>query len=122
MKRILIADDDPGMLKILAHILSCEGYDVITESDGKGALETARRIRPDLVIVDMMMPSMSGIEVLRRLYRECEPSAIPGILLTARDPGELEAEVNSLGGVKFVSKPFDLDELVRAVKEALADR
>ncbi len=87
-KRILIADDDPSMIRILTHILESQGYQVLSENNGLTALETARREKPDLLILDLMMPYLDGFGVLMRLYGEDPPFKAPSILLTAQESRE----------------------------------
>ena len=118
-KTILLADDDPGMIKILSHILAVEGYIVLKESNGAAALNTARDSRPDLIIIDLNMPFMTGLEALSRLRSEEPRLDIPAILLTANDPDDLREQVEPLGGVRLLEKPFDLEELTKLVQDSL---
>ncbi|MFH0765541.1 MAG: response regulator [Calditrichota bacterium] len=120
MNTVLIADDDPSMIHILSHILKSEGYRVLQENNGLAALETARRERPDLVILDLMMPLLDGIGVLMKLYGDDPPFKSPAILLTAQDSAEYRDLAESFGVVRFVEKPFDLDDLIRTIKESVA--
>lgn len=114
--QIVVADDDGSMLHILTHILSAEGFEVFAESNGIAALETARRIRPALIVLDLIMPQLDGIGVLLRLYGEDPPLDCPAILLTGQDTGEFSELVESLEKVKFVEKPFELDDFIQTVR------
>jgi CheY-like chemotaxis protein len=118
-KTILLADDDPGMIKILSHILAVEGYIILKESNGAAALSTVRDSRPDLIIIDMNMPFMTGLEALSRLRNEEPRLETPAILLTANDPDDLREKVEPLGRVKLLEKPFDLEELTKLVQDSL---
>lgn len=121
MKRVLIADDDPSMIRILTHILESQGFQVLSENNGLAALETARREHPDLLILDLMMPFLDGFGVLMRLYGEEPPFNAPSILLTAQDAREYRDVAESLGAVRFVEKPFELPNLLKAIHEATGE-
>jgi len=118
-KTVLIADDDPGMRMILEHILTSEGYAVIQADNGRTALEMAQLKQPDLMILDMNMPFLEGMDVLRRLRNLEPPLEYPAILLTAGDPAELKEPAEALGAVKFLEKPFEVEELLRDVRNNL---
>jgi len=118
---ILIADDDPSMVRILTHIIESMGHTVVSENNGLAALETARREKPDLVILDLMMPYLDGFGVLMRLYGDDPPFEAPSILMTAQDSSEYEEVAKALGAIRFVEKPFDLRHLTRTIREALGD-
>jgi len=118
-KVILVADDDPGMRMILGHILAAEGYAVINTDNGRSALEMAQSEHPDLMILDMNMPFLDGLEVLRRLRNLEPPLEYPAILLTAGDPNILKDPAESLGAVRFLEKPFDLEVLLQEIKNNL---
>lgn len=118
-RTVLIADDDPNMIMILKHILESEGFRVLQENDGLAALETARNEKPDLVILDLMMPQLDGLGVLLRLYGEDPPFGSPAILLTAQDPGEYKDLAEAFGAVRFLEKPFELDVFMKVVQNSL---
>ena len=121
MKTILIADDDPSMVQILTHILESEGFQVLRENNGLAALETARRERPDMVILDLMMPYLDGLGVLMKLYGDDPPFAAPAILLTAQDATEYKDLAEAFGAVRFVEKPFELDKFTNIVHEVISN-
>ena len=110
---ILVADDDPDLLDIIGYALRSDGQRVITATRGDVALELARSRRPDMAILDVMMPEMDGFEVCRRLRRE---SHMPILLLTAR--GEVSSKVSGLdlGADDYVTKPFSHKELLARVR------
>lgn len=114
--RILVVDDDPEIVSVVRRGLAYEGYLVDTASDGHVALEKARDKEPDLVILDIMMPGIDGIEVAKRLR---EGGDVPILLLTAR--GTVADKVTGLesGADDYLVKPFALDELLARVKALL---
>jgi DNA-binding response OmpR family regulator len=114
--RILIVDDEPPIIDVLEYNLKKANYEVIVARDGQEALEKARRQRPDLVILDLMLPKLDGLEVCRALRREGD---LPIIMLTARDE-EVDRVVGlELGADDYVVKPFSVRELVARVKTVL---
>jgi two-component system alkaline phosphatase synthesis response regulator PhoP len=117
--RILIVDDEPHIVELVRYNLLREGYDVTTAGNGETALDKARTERPDLVVLDLMLPGLDGLEVCRRLRRE---STVPIIMLTAKS-GELERVVGlEIGADDYVSKPFSPRELVARVRAVLRRR
>jgi DNA-binding response OmpR family regulator len=114
--RILIVDDEPPIIDVLEYNLKKANYEVIVARDGQEALEKARCQRPDLVILDLMLPKLDGLEVCRALRREGD---LPIIMLTARDE-EVDRVVGlELGADDYVVKPFSVRELVARVKTVL---
>jgi len=114
--RILIVDDEPPIIDILEYNLKKANYEVIVARDGQEALEKARRQRPDLVILDLMLPKLDGLEVCRALRREGD---LPIIMLTAKDE-EIDRVVGlELGADDYVVKPFSVRELLARVKTVL---
>jgi len=115
-KKLLIIDDDPTLVRLLGLTLEDEGYEVCSALDGMEGLRCAYMHRPDLIILDVMMPRMDGWETCRRLREVC---GIPIIILTAK--GALQDRLNGfyLGADDYVSKPFDMDELLLRIKAVL---
>jgi two-component system alkaline phosphatase synthesis response regulator PhoP len=114
--KILIIDDEQSILKLVTAYLRPEGYQVFTASDGPSGLQAARAYKPDLVVLDIMLPGMDGIELLTQLRRE---SDVYVILLTAKTE-EVDKVVGlSVGADDYVSKPFSPRELVARIKAAL---
>lgn len=118
---IVVADDDLDLCELLEMKLRQSNYDVYTAMDGVQALEVVRRVRPNLVILDIMMPLMTGMEVLRQLKSESATADIPIILMTAK---RQESDVNSgfaLGVVDYIVKPFNLKDLVLQVQSVISE-
>lgn len=120
-KTVLVVDDEQDILDLVRFRLEHDGYRVITASDGESGLALARAERPDLCVLDVMMPKLSGLEVLAHLRRDPETAAVRVILLTARGQ---DADVDrgfELGAHDYVTKPFSPKELRRRVNAQLAD-
>lgn len=116
MTRILVVDDEPSIVDVVAYNLKQAGYDVIIARDGEQAVAAARRDKPDLIILDLMLPKLDGLEVHRIVRRESE---VPVIMLTARD-AEIDRVVGlELGADDYVVKPFSVRELIARVKNVL---
>jgi DNA-binding response OmpR family regulator len=115
-KRILIVEDEPALQDTLAYNLKKEGYIVETVGDGRAALEAARRLTPDLILLDVMLPGLDGFEVCRILRREMN---MPVLMLTARTD-EVDRVVGlEVGADDYISKPFSMRELLARVKAQL---
>jgi DNA-binding response OmpR family regulator len=112
---VLVVDDDPVIQKLLQVNFEMEGYRVITASDGVEGLETARRERPDAIVLDVMMPKMDGLEVARTLKAADDTKAIPIVLLSAKaQQADLQAGQDT-GADEYLTKPFDPLELLQRV-------
>jgi diguanylate cyclase (GGDEF)-like protein len=117
--RVLVADDDPSTLALIDMALQDAGYECVLATDGKAALEQARATRPDLVLLDVAMPVMTGDDVHRELRRDPRTRYIPVVFVTAkRTTGEVAARLRN-GADDYVAKPFDVDELVARIASAL---
>ena len=113
---VLVADDETRITKLVSLALTSEGFRVIAASSGEEALSRAEEMRPDIVLLDIVMGGLSGIEVMR-LLRERRP--VPVILLTAKGSTSDKARGLDLGADDYVAKPFDLDELAARVRAVL---
>ncbi|HXH83351.1 MAG TPA: response regulator [Candidatus Tectomicrobia bacterium] len=119
MARILIAEDESQIADIIAFKLANGGHAVLRASDGEAALRLAAAERPDLIVLDIMMPVLSGLEVLRRLKADGALASIPVIVLTAKGRERDVVDGLSAGAVDYVVKPFSLKELVARIETAL---
>ncbi|MGI9058275.1 MAG: response regulator transcription factor [Ktedonobacteraceae bacterium] len=115
-KTILTADDDPQLLRLVARNLQLEGYEVLTASDGQQALEQIEATRPDLVLLDVMMPKMDGFTVCQRVR---EFSTVPVIMVTARGQDQDKVRGLDMGADDYLTKPFSVDELLARVRAVL---
>ena len=117
--RILIVDDNPENLDILRTRLARHGYEILTAKDGEEALTTARENRPDLILLDIMMPKLDGIEVCRRLKADRSLPFMPIIMVTARSDSKDVVAGLEAGGDEYLTKPVDQAALVARVKSML---
>ncbi|HTC85237.1 MAG TPA: response regulator transcription factor, partial [Candidatus Acidoferrum sp.] len=113
---VLVADDEPRITKLVSIALQAEGFRVVTTNSGEEALRKAEEIRPDVVLLDIVMPDLDGIEVMQQL-RELRP--VPVILLTAKGSTSDKAKGLDLGADDYVAKPFHPDELAARVRAVL---
>src|SRR5215211_5036217 len=116
MTKILVIDDEPAITNLVTAYLKTEGYEVYTAADGTAGLKAARAFKPDLIILDLMLPGLDGIELLSRLRRE---SDVYVILLTAKTEETDKIVGLSVGADDYVTKPFSPRELTARVKAAL---
>ena len=113
--RILVVDDDPGLLRTLGIGLRTLGHEVLLAADGRTALQAAREDNPDLVVLDLGLPDVDGVEVLRRLRGW---TTVPIIVLSARADSHDKVEALDLGADDYVTKPFGMDELAARIRAA----
>jgi DNA-binding response OmpR family regulator len=118
--RILIADDEPNILISLEYLMKREGYTVSVARDGAEALETLRRERPTLVLLDVMMPTKTGFEVCQEVRADDELKDTLILMLTAKGRDTDVAKGLALGANDYITKPFSTKELVQKVRELLA--
>lgn len=114
--KILVIDDEPSILNLVSSYLKKDGFEVYTSADGPSGLKAARAYKPDLIVLDLMLPGMDGLEVLTRLRRE---SDVYVILLTARTEETDKIVGLSVGADDYVTKPFSPRELIARIKAAL---
>src|SRR5512135_1901178 len=118
-EKVLVVDDEKDLVELVDYNLKKEGYTVLTTGDGLEALKLAARESPDLVVLDIMLPGMQGLDVLKNLKKKSETSSTPVILLTAKSE-ELDKVLGlELGADDYVTKPFSPRELVARVKAVL---
>ncbi|WP_260678679.1 response regulator [Planococcus salinarum] len=117
MKSILIVDDQPGIRMLLEEVFSKEGFQTLTAGSGREALKVFDVERPDLVLLDMKIPGMDGIEILKRMKQE--RVEIQVVMMTAYGELNLIEEAKTWGAVRHFTKPFDVFELRETVKKLL---
>jgi two-component system OmpR family response regulator len=115
--RLLVVEDEPNILELLAASLRYAGFDVVTAMGGTEAVQAAGRHRPDLIVLDVMLPDMDGFDVVRRLRSGGD--RIPVVFLTARDATEDKVRGLTLGGDDYVTKPFSLEEVIARIRAVL---
>ena len=120
-KKILVADDEPDIVKMLSMRLKAQGYEVIAAFDGLQAVREAYKQRPDLILLDIKMPIGDGYTVFENLKRSVQIRLIPIIFISALPPREVEEKTAQLGVEGFVPKPFDSKELIAKVKKILSE-
>lgn len=119
---ILVVDDDPGILRIVEFTLQRSGYEVRTAADGQEALKMLRNIIPDLMILDVAMPGLSGFDLCHIVKRDQRLQDVPVIFFTAQDsPKDFRAGMDS-GGIIYLLKPFKPEKLLQSVRLALMGR
>jgi CheY-like chemotaxis protein len=114
--KVLVADDDPVILRLIQVNLALEGFEVETAARGEDALVKAREVAPDVILLDVMMPGMTGWEVAQRLKQDGDTFHIPVVFLSARTQEEDRRKGQELGVAAYVSKPFDPVELVDTIR------
>ena len=119
-KKVLLIEDEPNIIEAVSFILSRDGWDVSTHSNGRDAVEAVKRKSPDMVILDVMLPERSGYEILRDLRDGPDTSKLPVLMLTARGQTKDREMAERAGASKFMTKPFSNAELLAAVRELVA--
>jgi two-component system KDP operon response regulator KdpE len=119
---VLIVDDEKDIVDLVAYNLARNGYETVTATDGNDALDSAAKNAPDLIILDLMLPGLDGMEVARRLKADAQTANIPIVMLTAKGE-ETDVVVGlTLGADDYVTKPFGMDELMARLRTALRHR
>lgn len=114
---ILVIDDQPGIRRLLAEVLQEDGYDVAVAANGQEALQKVKEITPSLILMDMKMPGMDGLETFRELKKIGKAERV--VMMTAYGELELVKEALSLGAYKYITKPFDINVIKTTIKEAI---
>jgi CheY-like chemotaxis protein len=119
---ILVVDDEPALLRLMEFVLDRQGYRLVTATNGEEALEQARASRPDVIVLDIMMPKLDGYQVAEALRADAELSGIPIIMLSAKAQEEdIERGVEA-GVDRYITKPFSPEELAVIVSEYAGQR
>jgi len=118
-KKIMVCDDDQGILDVLQMLLESEGFDVVTEINSTNLIREMNNNSPDLLLLDLWMPVLSGDQVLKTLRTSPEYENLPVIVLSASVDGSSIA--NGAGATDFVPKPFDMDDLIIKIKGLLSN-
>lgn len=115
-KRVLLVEDEPNIIEAIRFILQRDGWTVDTHSDGRDAVEHIRASRPDILILDVMLPGKSGYDILRELREDLSPEALPVLMLTARGQSKDRDIATRAGVSRFMTKPFSNAEVLEAVR------
>lgn len=121
-EKILITDDEPHIRRMLESRLKANGYRVITAENGRIAVEKAKVEKPDLILMDILMPEMSGQEALAKLKADPQTRSIPVIMVTAKGQAEDVEKSSDTGATDFVIKPFTPVILLEKIKSALSEK
>ena len=115
-KHVLVIEDEPNIIEAIRFILMRDGWEVSTLSDGAGAEDAIRLQRPDVLILDVMLPGRSGFDILAALRADAATEALPVLMLTAKGQGRDRAEAERIGASHFMSKPFSNTEILASVR------
>ncbi len=119
MKKVLIVDDEADIIEILQFVLEARGYECITAFDGEEGLRLAKEAKPDLILLDVMMPKINGYKISRLLKYDSKYKDIPILMLTARSQDEDKILGRETGADEYITKPFKVDYVIEKVKEYL---
>jgi DNA-binding response OmpR family regulator len=122
MARVLLVEDEPNISEAIRFILSRDGCEVTVRPDGAGVVDLVRSDRPDLVILDLMLPGVSGLEVLSGIRADPAMADLPVMMLTAKGNGRDREAAERAGVSRFMTKPFSNDEMRAAVRDLVQAR
>jgi len=114
---VLLVEDEPNIIEAIRFILSRDGWQVRTHADGVSALEAVRAARPDVLVLDVMLPGRSGFDVLRDIRADADLAAVPVLMLTAKGQDRDRQLAERAGATRFMTKPFSNREVLAAVRE-----
>ncbi|MDI6739854.1 MAG: response regulator [Candidatus Edwardsbacteria bacterium] len=120
-KKIMVVDDEPYIARVIKFKLEQEGYTVISANDGITGLNKIREEKPDLVLLDVMMPGMSGYEVCQKIKGDAELAGIPVVILTAKGQERDREQGFSMGASDYITKPFSPNRLLELVKSIVGE-
>jgi len=116
----MIVDDEESMVELVKSILEKEGFDIIIAYSGKECLEKLKKVKPDLILMDLMMPGMTGKEATRKIRENPKTKDLKIVFLTVARLSEVgKKELEELKVLDYITKPFDIDDLVKRVKKAM---
>ncbi|MCB1333703.1 MAG: response regulator [Roseivivax sp.] len=115
-KRVLLVEDEPNIIEAIRFILNRDGWRVHTHSDGRDAVNVVRQTRPDVLILDVMLPGKSGYDILRELRTEFAEAELPVLMLTARGQMKDRELAERAGASRFMTKPFSNADMLEAVR------
>ena len=118
-KKILVVDDEPHLVQMVKRRLEANRYDVVTAKDGEEGLKKASSEKPDLIVLDVTMPTIDGFEMLKRLKSDDQTRSIPVIMLTASGRTNDIFEGQKLKATDYLIKPFEPDDLLKAIKRCI---
>ncbi|MCB1388957.1 MAG: response regulator [Rhodobacteraceae bacterium] len=116
-RRVLVVEDEPNISEAIRFILRRDGWEVAIEGSGDRALERISGVAPHLVILDVMLPGVSGFDILRRLRGQPQTARLPVILLTAKGSAQMREQAAAAGASMFIAKPFANAELLASVRQ-----
>ena len=120
--RVLIVDDDPDMVMVLGMLMKVNGITALKAFGGVEGLEKARADKPDVILLDIMMPDMDGYEVMKELRSDKTTKGIPVVFLTARTDEEYKERAETLGADGYITKPYDRDSLMETIRRVAESR
>ena len=119
-KKVILIEDERNIIEAISFILSRDGWEVKTHSNGHDAMQAVRDRRPDLVILDVMLPGKSGFDILQEIRDDAELGATPVLMLTARGQARDREQAERMGASRFMTKPFSNAEVLAAVRDMVA--
>lgn len=120
-KRVLVIEDEPNITEAVSFFLSRDGWEVFAHSNGRDAVDAVEHRAPDLLILDLMLPGRSGVEILRDLRAQDRWAQLPVLMLTARGHSRDREEAEAAGASRFMTKPFSNAEILDVVRELAAE-
>jgi two-component system, OmpR family, alkaline phosphatase synthesis response regulator PhoP len=120
--RVLIIEDEPHIVLSLEYLLEREGYDTATAADGERGLDMVRKLRPDAILLDLMLPRLDGYQVCQAIKSDPELASIPLIVLSAKGQEVEVVKGLSLGAARYITKPFGNAEIIEAVRAVVGPR
>jgi len=120
-KKIMVVDDEPYIARVIKFKLEQEGYTVISANDGQSGLQKIKEEKPDMVLLDVMMPGLSGYEVCQKIKEDAELAGIPVVILTAKGQERDREQGLTIGASDYITKPFSPNRLLELVKNMIGD-